>query len=182
MLFKKATLDKIARGEVRLAFRRWKRPTVREGGTLKTAIGVLAIDAVDRVLDIAESEVEAAGATSLEELKGGLDREGDLYRVSFHLAGPDPRIALRQSTQDISATLKALAKLDRRGAWTLDYLRLIQKEPGERASILARSVGLETPKFKSRIRLLKDLGLTESLSVGYRLSQRGIAILNEISG
>ena len=29
-----------------VAFRRWRRPTVREGGTLTTKVGVLAIDSV----------------------------------------------------------------------------------------------------------------------------------------
>jgi hypothetical protein len=46
MLFKQATLAAIAAGRVTLAFRRWRRPTVRAGGTLVTPVGMLAIDAV----------------------------------------------------------------------------------------------------------------------------------------
>ena len=49
MLFKQATLGDIAAGKVTLAFRRWRRPTVRAGGTLTTPVGVLAIDAVEKV-------------------------------------------------------------------------------------------------------------------------------------
>lgn len=43
MLFKAKVLEKIGKGEVTLAFRRWTKPTVRAGGTLRTAAGVLAV-------------------------------------------------------------------------------------------------------------------------------------------
>ena len=45
MLLNRRALDGIAAGEIDLAFRRWKRPTVRAGGTLRTRAGVL----VDRL-------------------------------------------------------------------------------------------------------------------------------------
>ena len=38
-------------------------------------------------------------------------------------------------------------------------------------------MGLETKPFKQRVRRLKELGLTESLKVGYRLSPRGESFL-----
>jgi hypothetical protein len=47
MLIRRAVLDRIAAGEITLAFRRWRRPTVRPGGQLHTAAGLLAIDSVD---------------------------------------------------------------------------------------------------------------------------------------
>ena len=47
MLFRQHVLAEIASGDVTLAFRRWTKPTVKAGGTLRTAVGVLAIDAVD---------------------------------------------------------------------------------------------------------------------------------------
>ena len=37
MLIRRADLDRIASGEVTLAFRRWRRPTVKAGGTLPCA-------------------------------------------------------------------------------------------------------------------------------------------------
>ena len=43
MLFRQDVLRRIGEGEVTLAFRRWLRPTVRAGGTLRTRVGVLAI-------------------------------------------------------------------------------------------------------------------------------------------
>ena len=49
MLIKVDTLKRIKRGEVRLVFRRWRRPTVKAGGSLKTVVGVLGIEAVERI-------------------------------------------------------------------------------------------------------------------------------------
>jgi hypothetical protein len=42
---------------------------------------------------------------------------------------------------------------------------------------LARALGAEKMRFKQDVRKLKELGLTESLEVGYRLSPRGQAVL-----
>jgi hypothetical protein len=36
------------------------------------------------------------------------------------------------------------------------------------------------PLFKRRVRQLKELGLTESLDVGYRLSPRGRSVLDRL--
>lgn len=181
MLFRKHVLERIARGEVTLAFRRWKRPTVRTGGTLRTPVGVLAIDAVERVAGVSPSEAVAAGAATPEELLAGLAPDGDLYRVRFHLAGPDERVALSGSLQDIDRTLDALDRLDARESWTRDYLHLIRQQPGARAACLAANVGVGTAAFKARVRRLKDLGLTESLATGYRISPRGAEILRRSS-
>lgn len=46
MLFKRPVLDRVAAGGVILAFRRWRRPTVRAGGTPTTPAAVPAIDIV----------------------------------------------------------------------------------------------------------------------------------------
>ena len=40
-----------------------------------------------------------------------------------------------------------------------------------------QSLGQEKRRFKLDVRKLKELGLTESLPVGYRLSPRGHAVL-----
>ena len=98
MLFHPETLEAIAAGAVTVAFRRWRRPTVRAGGTLLTPVGVLGIDAVDPIDadGIAGADASAAGQASRDDVLAMLASEGVLYRVRFHLAGPDPRIALRQ--------------------------------------------------------------------------------------
>jgi hypothetical protein len=50
-------------------------------------------------------------------------------------------------------------------------------EPGIVSRVLAKHVDADVPPFKRRVRQLKELGLTESLEVGYRLSPRGRAYL-----
>ncbi|MXZ88451.1 MAG: hypothetical protein F4Z07_06315 [Dehalococcoidia bacterium] len=188
MLLKRATLEGIAEGRITLAFRRWKRPTVRAGGELRTSIGVLGIDAVDRITesDITDKAARAAGYPDRDALLAELNRrpEGDLYRVALHLAGDDPRAALReQDALDDEAVVAIAARLDRfdrssrHGPWTEAVLRLIADSPGTRAPDLAASLGRETQPFKRDVRKLKELGLTESLEIGYRLSPRGRAWL-----
>jgi hypothetical protein len=188
MLFKRATLDAIAAGQVTVAFRRWRRPTVRTGGALATPIGVLAVDAVEKVTlnDITASDARAAGHQNLEELTIQLAqrRAGSLYRIAFHVEGADPRIALRSrarlSAHDLADVQERLARWDRgsrTGPWTQTYLALIEQHPGVRAPSLAEEVGVVTARFKANVRKLKLLGLTESLEVGYRLSPRGKAVI-----
>jgi hypothetical protein len=188
VLFRADTLEGITTGRVTLAVRRWRRPTVRAGGTLTTAVGVLAIDSVDRIdpSELTERDARAAGAASLEELLAApqLRRDGDLYRIRFHLIGDDPRIALRAqsevSDEEMAEILDRLARLDRasrHGVWATATLELIAERPGVRAGDLAASVQRETQPFKTDVRKLKALGLTESLEVGYRLSPRGEKVL-----
>jgi predicted transcriptional regulator len=69
-------------------------------------------------------------------------------------------------------------KSSNHGAWTRETLSLIAAQPAVRAADLAASVGRERLEFKRDVRKLKELGLTESLEVGYRLSPRGRAFLD----
>ena len=190
MLLNRSTLEAITRGTVTLAFRRWRRPTVRAGGTLLTVVGQLAIDAVDVVeVDmITEADAQAAGHSDLRALRAtlGADESKSIYRVGLRLAGPDPRIALREEVPadpEEQATLRTrLKRMDSRsstGPWTLTVLELLRAHPEVRAADLAHRMSWETPQFKARVRRLKGLGLTESLSVGYRLSRRGEWLLRE---
>jgi hypothetical protein len=187
MLFKRRDLDGVAAGEITVAFRRWKRPTVRAGGTLTTRAGVLAIETVERVdpARITTADARRAGRGSAAEVRAELDAraEGEPYRVSFRLIGPDPRIALRENavlTDAEVADLRArLARLDERsphGPWTDASLDLIERNPGVRAADLAERLGRERLSFKADVRKLKRLGLTESLERGYRISPRGRAL------
>jgi len=171
MLIRRTQLDGIAAGTVDLAFRRWRRARVKPGTRMRTAVGVVAIDAVDVVEDVTEAEARRAGVTRAEALGDG--RPGALHRIELHLEGPDPRIALRAS-EPTPEVFERLARLP----WAYPYLRAIAERPGVRATELAASFGLETRVFKPRVRRLKELGLTESLQIGYRLSPRGETVLN----
>jgi hypothetical protein len=188
VLLRRSTLDAIAAGEVGLVFRRWKRPTVKEGGTLTTKVGVLAIDKVE-VVDparISEREAKRAGFASADALRAELERygDGDVYRVALRRIGDDPRIALRKQSRltkaDVEELTAKLARMDKNRAWTRATLELIEEYPARRAPDLAEMLGYETKVFKPNVRKLKALGLTESLDVGYRLSPRGRALLRQL--
>jgi hypothetical protein len=70
MLFRQAFLDGIREGTITVAFRRWRRPTVRSGGTLLTPAGQLVIASVSEVssADISETDAQRAGYASLGAL------------------------------------------------------------------------------------------------------------------
>lgn len=191
MLFKKAFLEKIRDGRATLAFRRWRRPTVKSGGTLLTAVGELPIVSVTQVAleEISEQDAAQAGYESRESLLRELSRrsEGDLYKVELGALRPDPRIALRESTEltneEIRGLSERLRRLDERaahGPWTQQTLEAIAGRPGVRAGELCELVGLEKETFKLNVRKLKNLGLTESLGTGYRLSPRGQRVLEAL--
>ena len=184
MLLRIDTLRRIEAGEVDLQFRRWTRPTVKAGGTLTTRVGVLAIEAVDKVAlsKITAAEATRAGHDSLAELKRFLARkaDGDVYRVALRLDGPDPRIALRNDAELTDADRAHIGAKLARLPWALPYLETIAKHPATLAADLAQMHGIEKRPFKQRVRRLKELGLTESLEIGYRLSPRGEVYLRGV--
>jgi hypothetical protein len=191
MLFPKWSWEGLADGTITLAFRRWPRPRVRPGTLLRTAAGVLLIEDV-RVVDvdeITEDDARRAGHASLEELLGFLAgrSDGEVQRVRLSFAGADPREEWRERAEldpdelaEVLARLERLDRASRRGPWTAGILTLIADNPGVRAPDLAAGLGRETLPFKADVRKLKELGLTESLRVGYRISPRGGTVLKTL--
>lgn len=192
MLLRMAVLERIVRGEVSLVFRRWRRPTVRSGGSLRTALGVLRILDVAAVTETEISEADAvrAGFYSRERLLAGLgEREGQIYRITVEYAGADPRVALRQqddlSDAEIELVIEKLRRLDARstaGSWTARVLAAIEAQPGVVSQTLAARLGCEKDWLKPQVRKLKNLGLTISLATGYELSPRGQVVLRHLRG
>jgi hypothetical protein len=192
MLFPPATLQAIADGTVTLAFRRWDRPRVKAGGRQRTPVGVIAFDSVEEIDrdEITDADAVAAGFADRDQLFGFVDRRptGTVYRIRLRIAGSDPRVALRESMPDEVQLLeieRRLARLDRassHGPWTHAVLRIIHDQPEVRAADLAPLFGRERLPFKLDVRKLKELGLTESLARGYRLSPRGRAVLEFLDG
>ena len=192
MLLNRAALAGIADGTVRFVYRRWNRPRVKVGSTLRTAIGVVAVDAVEETTTaaITESAARRAGFASRAALLAELAkyREGVLYRIAVRRAGADPRVRLRRKAR---FTSEELAQLEHRlrqlgarsesGPWAFAVLLLIQARPGVRARALAPALHMNVARFKPRVRQLKQRGLTESLEVGYRLSPRGRALLRQLA-
>jgi hypothetical protein len=184
VLFRKRFWDGLADGSITVAFRRWKRPTVKAGGTLRSPGGFLAIESVEAVGEetLDDTQARRAGYEDAAELRrevGAPAADRTLYRVEFHLAGPDPRDVLRAddalSNDDVATLRQRLDRLDRAAPkpWTHATLGAIAAQPGVVSTTLAEQLGMERPAFKLNVRKLKALGLTESLEIGYRLSPRG---------
>jgi hypothetical protein len=191
VLFRRRTLDGILAGEITVAFRRWDRPRARAGGRQRTVVGELAIDSVERVprSAITAADARRAGHASRAELLRELDARGDapIWRIEFHWAGEDPRLALREradlTPDELAALRERLERLDAasaHGAWTRATLELIAQRPEVLAAELAATLGREKHPFKRDVRKLKELGLTQSMPVGYRLSPRGRALLDAL--
>lgn len=188
MLFKQSSLDKIACNEVTLAFRRWKRPTVKAGGRVRTASGVVLIGniTVAHIPALTEKDAISAGFPTLGALQEmlGPDDGTSLYRIELKGIEPDERVALRNeglSDADWHALTARFARWDKAApGYFPSILRVIGAHPEVRAADLAAMAGVETLKFKQDVRKLKEFGLTESLDVGYRLSPRGEAVLEKL--
>lgn len=192
MMIRPDTLAAIRVGEVDLAFRRWDRPRVLVGTGLRTRVGLIEVTSVDRVAvsRITAAEAKRAGFGSVAELRRMLEAKSDrpAWRVGLRHAGEDPRAALRSTTPDAEEIATIRSRLDRFdaassiGPWTRATLAIIDRSPTVRAPELAAELGRDTPSFKRDVRKLKELGLTESLDIGYRLSPRGIAVVDAESG
>jgi hypothetical protein len=192
MLFRIGVLTAIRDGKVDLAFRRWERARVKPGSLMRTAVGVLEVERVEVVerSAIGDEEARRAGFASRADLLAMLDRRGsgDIHRVELRYAGADPRVELRGRADlddaELAELRRRLDRLDRsssHGPWTRTVLELIGKRPEVPAIELAAGLGREKQPFKRDVRKLKELGLTESLRRGYRLSPRGRAVLAALS-
>lgn len=83
LLIKRDVLEAIKRGEITLQFRRWTRPSVKPGGTLKTKVGLLRIGRMDamRPEDVGEADARRAGFRDIAEFRSWLAamKEGPLF-------------------------------------------------------------------------------------------------------
>lgn len=189
MLFERRFRQGIAEGTITMTFRRWRTRQAIVGHRYRTSAGMIEVDAVDRVEPEDVTDVDArrsgypAATALLDDLRG--DHDVPITRVTFHLVTePDPRDVLarhdRLSDGDVAVIDRRLDLMDARsgaGSWTRATLQAIARSPGVRAADLATSLGRETQSFKRDVRKLKELGLTTSLEIGYRLSPRGDAYL-----
>lgn len=192
MLFSADAWPKLADGSITLTVRTWSRPQAKAGGRYRVA-GML-LEATDvrqvRVDELTEADAVACGEDGLAAL---LRRLGDLppdrlvWRVGLRHVGEDDRAVRRReaapSDEQLAELRTRLERLDRRATgkpWTHTTLRLIAQYPGVVSTALARHTGQDRPAFKVNVRKLKELGLTESLGTGYRLSPLGEALLRTL--
>lgn len=189
VLFEKRYWAGLTDGSITVTFRRWQRPRVIAGRSYRTAGQILDVIAVTEVdtESITEDDAAAAGyadaAALVADLRG--DPDAAVYRIEFRRSDrPDPRAELAARDElteaEIAAVDRRLDRLDRasrHGPWTQATLKLIAAHPATSAGDLAAMLGRERTPFKVDVRKLKNLGLTESLDVGYRLSPRGRAYM-----
>jgi hypothetical protein len=190
VLFEIRFRDAVQDGTVTITFRRWKRCQAIAGHRYRTAVGMIEVEAVDVVdaAKITNADAKRSGYPSADAVRADLRGTDDLpvYRIRFHAVHePDPRDELAAtgalSVEEVAEITKRLDRLDRAsssGPWTRATLAIVAERPEVRAGDLAEAVGRERAPFKLDVRKLKNLGLTLSLPVGYRISPRGQAYLD----
>ena len=100
MLIRREILEAIRRGEIDLQFRRWTRPSVKAGGTLKTKIGLLQIGRMDEIDpgDVTDAEAKRAGFADVADFRRWLEtmKQGPLFHrieISYLGDGDGPQQA-----------------------------------------------------------------------------------------
>jgi hypothetical protein len=189
VLFSMDAWPRIADGSITTTFRTWTTPQAKTGGRYR--VGGMLIEATDvqrvGVASITDGDAQRAGEADRAALLRRLRQDdGEVWRIDFTYLGADDRIERRDQAElgddELQAIVARLARFDRgaAGPWTRSTLRLIERYPGIVSTTLARHAGQERLAFKLNVRKLKELGLTESLDVGYRLSPRGEAVLRAL--
>ena len=191
MLFSASAWPGLADGSITVTFRTWTKPQAKAGGRYRVAGMLLEATSVGEVAvsELTEADAIAAGEANLTTLLKRLKQpapDATVWRVDLQYIGIDDRIERRAldalTDDDIAVLRNRLDRLDRAGGkpWTRTTLQLIEKYPGVVSTALARHTGQDRPDFKVNVRKLKEMGLTESLHVGYQLSPRGVALLRAI--
>ena len=191
MLLNRDTAEGIANGTITLVLRRWDVSRAKEGGTQRTSVGTIRIGAVTQYSGnhrVTAAQARAAGYPSAKSAQTDLDRRPakHTYAIEVSFLAPDERPDLAADDHltdtDVDTIAARLGRWDAaaEAPWTHRYLALIAANEAVRAPDLAARLGMETARFKRRVRQLKGLGLTVSLDVGYRISPRGRAYLGTI--
>src|SRR5690606_9467460 len=134
----------IQNGTISLAFRQWKKQSIREGTLLHTSIGLIKILNVEVVNDddITKDDAANAGYESKAELLQSFRKveDGKINRISVQFHAPDPRIELREKIhltdteyEEIQKKLNRLDTHSNFGDWTKIILTAIHNNPKKRA-------------------------------------------------
>jgi hypothetical protein len=115
----------------------------------------------------------------------GPDNGDPIYRIELAGIEADERVALRGeaalSASEWAHLQSRFARWEKAApAYFPRILAVIRDRPEILSTVLSKSLGVANPRFKQDVRKLKELGLTESLERGYRLSTRGAAVLRRL--
>lgn len=187
MLIKQKELEGIRSGRITLAFRKWKKTSVRKGSVLLTSIGVIRITDITETdfAKITEEEAQQAGYANVQALVTELDKtiNGVIYKIQLSHEKSDGA-TLRQDAQitveeldELKDKLMKLDKFSNQGKWTVKVLQAIKENPQLPAAELAPKVNKEKEWLKTNVRKLKSLGLTISHEPGYTLTPLGEYVL-----
>jgi hypothetical protein len=188
MLFKAHFHERIRSGEIHCTVRIWQRPHVKVRGRYALGAGTVVVDRIreTRLDDITPAMARQCGFASVVDLlKTAKHGAGErVFVIDFHYDGeagarPTPATVV-VSVEELAELAQRLEAMDRRsrcGPWTQATLRAIEARPGVLAAKLARALGRPRDEFKRDVRKLKQLGLTLSLEIGYRLTPKGEALL-----
>jgi hypothetical protein len=188
MLFQTRFHEGIRTGRITCTVRIWKRPHVKVGGRYALGGGAIVVERIHetRLEDITPALARRSGFASVVDLlKTAKHGAGErVFIIDFHYDRSPPARAAPTTggvgANELAELERRLDAMDRRaaaGAWTRATLRLIGDRPGVYSGVLARKLDRPRDDFKRDVRKLKRLGLTISLEVGYRLSEKGEALL-----
>jgi hypothetical protein len=95
MLIKREVLEAIKQGTITLQFRRWTRPSIKPGGTLKTKVGLLKIGRIDEMspANVTEADARRAGFKDVAQFQKwlGTMKQGPLFhRIEVTYLGETP--------------------------------------------------------------------------------------------
>jgi hypothetical protein len=188
MLFKAHFHQRIRSGEIRCTVRIWQRPHAKVGGRYALGAGAVVVDRIHETHadGITPALARRCGFTSVADaLKTAKHGTGErVFIIEFHYDGKararSKPVTGVVSAEELAKVAQRLDAMDRRaqsGAWTQATLRAIEARPGVRAANLALALERPRDEFKRDVRKLKNLGLTLSLEIGYRLTPKGQALL-----
>ena len=181
-------------GTTTVTFRRWRRAQARAGGRYRVSGLLLEADAVELVpvRAITDGDARVGGRVRPSSPVARLRRQpGEpledstlVWRVDFHLVGRGTDRAVLREAPGLSAGDLADPRPPVGTGWIVPACtvrgpaacwRSSTSGPASVSTELAAELGRDRPSFKLDVRKLKELGLTESLAVGYQLSPRGRA-------
>ena len=162
---------------------------MKVGGRYALAGGAIVVDKIHetRLDDITAALARRCGFASLVDLlKTAKHGAGErVFVIDFHYDGkasarPEARRPARSRQRSSRSSCSGSkrwtgARRSAHGRWR--RCARSKRAPAVLAAKLARSLGRPRDEFKRDVRKLKNLGLTFSLEIGYRLTPKGEALL-----